>query len=956
MSLMMSFSVSCIISEFEDDPLLSEGTSTVSMNVQFRPLISALDGDETKSPGGSIKHIESLWVVVYKNDGTWYKTVQIYPYGSTNTYNYNNSELNTSDTNVSAPEGSSGFAESTYCHSTFDMELPLGKYRIYAVVNHDLGSFSGTEDELKSINLQWNSDVAKNNQMFGFFTDNDSSEIPSEVPVISIDRASKSLHAWVKRAASKVTVSFDGSNLYENIYIYIHSIQIKDIPTTCFLGKQNSPDSASELIASGETIYLRNRSSSTQTEGLRITKGLPTGGQDTDVVHGENAEALFFYENMQGTDPKKHQYNNFESKDNKPFGTYIEVKGYYVNKTADNASQGEIIYRFMLGKNVTDDFNAERSNHYKVVLKFRNSANDPDWHIEYEPESPEISVPSPMYISYGYNEVLNIPVIVRGASVNSNTTIRAEIIENPWGYPEHKYYNKSNHDDLNDGFLSLENKSGVVSISESQRNSWDKEGSKYHSKVYPHKTDLTAAYYSIPVYTRPLILANSLTGHNPYVSHERKATVKFTVTMDGKTYSQTIEVIQVKRLVNPAGVWRSDNNTSPFNIRLMELNEPDADENGMRNVNFVAPYSDGPWTAHIEEGSDWVQIAPTGSGNWGTSDVTGGTGSEIRFDYRPKNANTTGNVRCGVIKVTYHNNTCVHYVFVSQGNGTINIAGSKWQNRNVLKKNELVANPLMEGSMFKFGNPNHGILVENNHRDGYGFQQDCWGKLFSSTDGKDRTFESINSNLTAGFTNTTDSDCRIFTNTTAKPSTYNQWASLETLHRRYGVLYGDECNATMTNTIDAYSYYQVGQQRGMQGMFVWDEEKGGNHIFFPIGSTGNGHRQVSDNVQRWTTESQEHIPYSVLKYAQRSIEMQPETSVKLPMYYDLWIRKGAIYWYYKKVENAREFQGTTDLIGYSHDINFHTMLLQTYSENGSRVTDKNGNVSSDAAYIRCVEP
>ena len=665
---------------------------------------------------------------------------------------------------------------------------------------------------------------------------------------------------------------------------------------------------------------------------------------------------MFFYENMQGTDPKKHQYNNFESKDNKPFGTYIEVKGYYVNKTADNASQGEIIYRFMLGKNVTDDFNAERSNHYKVVLKFRNSANDPDWHIEYEPESPEISVPSPMYISYGYNEVLNIPVIVRGASVNSNTTIRAEIIENPWGYPEHKYYNKSNHDDLNDGFLSLENKSGVVSISESQRNSWDKEGSKYHSKVYPHKTDLTAAYYSIPVYTRPLILANSLTGHNPYVSHERKATVKFTVTMDGKTYSQTIEVIQVKRLVNPAGVWRSDNNTSPFNIRLMELNEPDADENGMRNVNFVAPYSDGPWTAHIEEGSDWVQIAPTGSGNWGTSDVTGGTGSEIRFDYRPKNANTTGNVRCGVIKVTYHNNTCVHYVFVSQGNGTINIAGSKWQNRNVLKKNELVANPLMEGSMFKFGNPNHGILVENNHRDGYGFQQDCWGKLFSSTDGKDRTFESINSNLTAGFTNTTDSDCRIFTNTTAKPSTYNQWASLETLHRRYGVLYGDECNATMTNTIDAYSYYQVGQQRGMQGMFVWDEEKGGNHIFFPIGSTGNGHRQVSDNVQRWTTESQEHIPYSVLKYAQRSIEMQPETSVKLPMYYDLWIRKGAIYWYYKKVENAREFQGTTDLIGYSHDINFHTMLLQTYSENGSRVTDKNGNVSSDAAYIRCVEP
>ena len=47
----------------------------------------------------------------------------------------------------------------------------------------------------------------------------------------------------------------------------------------------------------------------------------------------------------------------------------------------------------MLGKDVTSDFNAERSNHYKVTLKFRNNANDPDWHIVYEPEQPEITIP-----------------------------------------------------------------------------------------------------------------------------------------------------------------------------------------------------------------------------------------------------------------------------------------------------------------------------------------------------------------------------------------------------------------------------------------------------------------------------------------------------------------------------------------------------------------------------------
>ena len=254
--------------------------------------------------------------------------------------------------------------------------------------------------------------------------------------------------------------------------------------------------------------------------------------------------------------------------------------------------------------------------------------------------------------------------------------------------------------------------------------------------------------------------------------------------------------------------------------------------------------------------------------------------------------------------------------------------------------------------MFKFGNPSNAILSENNHRDGYGFQQDCWGKTFYiNTTSTTKTFESITSDLTNGFANGNE----IFSNTSVKPSTYAQWKALETLHRRYGVMYGDECTETMTTTTEAYCYYQAGQKRGMQGMFVWDESSNGNHIFFPIGSTSHGHRQVVDNNNRWTDASKKNIPYSVLKYAQRSIEMQPETAVKLPMYYDLWLRKGAIYWYDVKVTNAREFEGTTDLTGYSHDINFHTMLLQTYSENGSSVSDKNGTKSSDAGFIRCVE-
>lgn len=956
--------VSCVINELAEDPILAEGKSSVSFDVQFRPLVSV--GAQTRTAGDAIKHIESLWVLVYKSDGSFYSKANVYPYGDTNPYGYTNSEMSTSDIDLEEPEGSSGFAEAKYCHSTFKMDLPLGEYRIYAVANYDLSSFGGTEDELKSINLAWNaSDISANNPMFGYFTDNEVNTIPSEAPLISINKANKSLHAWVKRAASKVTVSFDGSNLYENVYIYIHTVQIKDIPASCWLGKDNKPNAADQLIADGESVSYRT--SSTETDGLRITKGAPYGGLDvTDNVggvHHENANSLFFFENRQPdtqTSKGKHQdedkdgnidhpdgnsSTSVDFKDGVPYGTYIEVKGYYINKTAENPSQGPIVYRFMLGKDTDKSCDAERSNHYKLVLRFNKDANNPDWHIEYKPESPEISVPSPLYISYGYNEVLNIPVLVRGASVNDNLTIKAEIIHNPWGYPEHKYYGKSNHEDLNDGFLSFDNTKGTVGISESDRNNkW--VGTL--TGIKPTKVNELDCQYTVPVYTRPLILSQSLTGHNPYVSYDRRAKVRFTVVLDGKTYTQEMEVIQVKRLVNPTGVWRSNDNTSPFDVCLMELNEPDANEYGMVHTDFYAPHSDGPWTAHIEEGADWVEIAPSGSGDWGTADVVGGTGTEIRFDYRPKNTNTTGNVRCGVIRVTYHNNTCVHYVFVSQGNGTVNLAGTKWRNRNVKAIDSHVSNPLLEGSMFKFGNPWWGILVENNHQDGYGFDIDCWGKTFTTTGGNN-TFEAIGFNLETGFTG----DRKIITDDSARPANYAEWKALEALHRRYGVLYGDECNETKTTTTDAYSYWQIGHERGMQGMFVWDESRNGNHVFFPIGSTGNGHRKVNDNAYSSTYGTIDK--YSHLKYAQRPLEMPEATAKAVPMYYDIWLRKGAVYWYDVMYSPAVDFEGSTSS-GYGHDINFHSMLLQTYGSNAVGQYDKDGNTSTDACYIRCVEP
>ena len=59
-----------------------------------------------------------------------------------------------------------------------------------------------------------------------------------------------------RRAASKVTIAYDASGLKEGVFIYLKSVQIKDIPVNCYLGKTNTPseNEQSSLIKDGEII------------------------------------------------------------------------------------------------------------------------------------------------------------------------------------------------------------------------------------------------------------------------------------------------------------------------------------------------------------------------------------------------------------------------------------------------------------------------------------------------------------------------------------------------------------------------------------------------------------------------------------------------------------------------------------------------------------------------------
>lgn len=112
--------------------------------------------------------------------------------------------------------------------------------------------------------------------MLGFFTKaSDSAGAADES--VELNEKTVKLHAWMRRAASKVTVAFDGSNLKDGVSIRIKSVRIKNIPASCLLGAENK---AGE---DGSVSWVKHPDSHSET----------------------NPHSLFFYENRQGGGPRQ---------------------------------------------------------------------------------------------------------------------------------------------------------------------------------------------------------------------------------------------------------------------------------------------------------------------------------------------------------------------------------------------------------------------------------------------------------------------------------------------------------------------------------------------------------------------------------------------------------------------------------------------------------------------------
>lgn len=1090
----------------EDDPIynsgiIGDGESVISAEVSFMPLVAALN---SRAQGGAdgklISEIDNLHVFVFNETGSeLIKDIAV------------DNPVKGSNNGTSADTDPTKQAESETQKASFRIALPYGKYKMYAVANVadeilDAANISA-ETDLKKINLTWNDkkdETGTNGQMFGYFTTEDKSK-GFDAPVITINRPNPTLRAWLKRAASKVTVAFDGTGLKDGVEIFIKSVQIKDIPQTCWLGMDNpstpgtsgdesSADRLQESRAAGEIALIRtpNQTITYYPEDQTtpptdvneydenwpgyVSNKRPLNGygrenvnESKDILeqlHSETTHALYFYENLQGTGiegtptDKRQQVNeahkedgivsypggvdpsNIAWKDAKKYGSYIEVQAYYRSNN-EQESEGEITYRFMLGKDVDLDYNAERNHHYKLTLKFKGWANDVDWHIDYKKDKTKLRFPHPFYISYLYGQTAMIPLEFDAPESVTITKIEAEIVSNNWwpmdcsnpytadlqpdatDYDKYyKYVGTANVLDNKpwNGFLSLKKPKNLLVLEQPNPVPTFSEPSMLNQNHYVTENlgnrtysedelkvsdrplyeaadndkahvswDNGTYYVKIPIWTRArqMITATGYTGSNPYDAYYREASVKIVVTLsDGTTLdssdlaqigglvtttdtklSPNIQVKQVRRLVNPKGIYRSKENHDPFRVVLKVLKSDN-------DATFTDLKSDGQWRAYVIRDSEADE--ETGAGGFVslTANLPSTTTADYTFEYRGEvltrkslegvdgstmdfTVNFSGPAskpRYAIIRVEYNYCSCYHLIFVRQGYEADDTfgTGTKWCTGNNIDQSTVAQNPLQEGSLFRFGNWNGIPSAENTNSFPYNQQikpNDFKGNAYNST-----SWENLVSTNPENTEFIAGSGLRVagledFQLLAPDPEKLNDDAYVEDFHIKtgYGVCYGDGATVTASTVANAFGYNENGANsiKGMRGCFVYDVTTGGN-LFFPIGNSGFGHRKsklnVYDGVLRYSVNSR--WGYFDAKAADGIYQ---HGVFNAPLFLDIFRANGAIYWFNKGAETKDYNHATVKFVGW--DINF-----STYDFAGIALSNvySTGN-GADACFVRCIE-
>lgn len=474
--------------------------------------------------------------------------------------------------------------------------------------------------------------------------------------------------------------------------------------------------------------------------------------------------------------------------------------------------------------------------------------------------------------------------------------------------------------------------------------------------------------FNIPMYTRAktLVKKTGYTGNNPFTGHTRTAFVRLTVYLRDKvtkadygTDSQIVRVEQVKRVVNPKGIYRSAGNNEPFHVRLMELEGDNA-------TVFNVIRSRGPWMAEVIGSDDFIKL------NGRHKVIRGSTDSPVDFNINFNRMNVGGKVRNAIVRVRYNNYTCVHLIFVRQGYKPQELAGIKWRISNLRHAglSDVDFDPRDEGSLFKRANTDDAIHPVSNTYGSCGYPSSfpTWQQsvrlatasgepeksavAWGSFDGENKDFD------LPGMVTMADFD-RLYMG--------------KNIEFGFGVLYADGATETADNIDDAYGFYYgdvdggdgLGATRGMRGVFAyyWNPLSGTDgsdayladpmncrNIFFPIGRSGYGHRRTNDTYNAT----------GILRYScGRTGEFPSNLLPWMPLFFDLYKRYGAIYWAKDCVTDGIHDVGTGKPIadndnGTGLDINFFTYDVN-YISISNLFKTTNATALSDACFIRLKE-
>lgn len=380
---------------------------------------------------------------------------------------------------------------STHEHVSFTKKVKAGRYYIFAVANladediERLGNVNSIEN-LRRFKVDWNDDISKDLEMFGVFRPDNAQGTPDNEgfegdELLTVTPASSRIHSWVRRAVSKVTVGFDGTNLKEGVTVYIKNARLVDVADGVLLGTTPSAVGVND-IGKAQSHYILSYGAGddhnawpTVTRTKSFSPSDVWSGANIADFHDENARALPCYENMQGEPEGKSKLQDSDGdgkidsdiyKDGVTDGTYLEVEGYYVANRPEYKSQGKIIYRFMLGKDAVKNFDVVRNHHYKITMRFKDYGSDIDWHIEYAEKYFDATYPQDVNYQgkfftpdLDYNNSFNAGHEFDDKNIITVTSFETDGTFNSWIEPEISY-NYYIHNDETGGWDADNSSSG----------------------------------------------------------------------------------------------------------------------------------------------------------------------------------------------------------------------------------------------------------------------------------------------------------------------------------------------------------------------------------------------------------------------------------------------------------------------------------------------------------------